>query len=81
MWPVEGKKSWLCDSPTMSSELMRRSEGLSAIAPHLPEIRARYHFDTLHMFGYAARDELTDSSDIDILVHYTRPPTQMITLT
>lgn len=53
---------------------MRRSEILSSIAPHLAEICNRFHVNTLPLFGSAARDELTDSSDIDILVSYNRFP-------
>ena len=53
---------------------MRRSEVLSVIAPHLGEIRRRFHVDTLHLFGSAARDELTEASDIDVLVAYTGSP-------
>ena len=42
--------------------------------PHLAEIGDRFHVNTLHLFGSAARDELTDSSDIDILLSYNRSP-------
>ena len=56
------------------SEPMRRSEVLSTIAPHLPEIRQRFQVDTLHLFGSAARDEMTEASDIDILVAYKGAP-------
>ncbi|MFW6323639.1 MAG: nucleotidyltransferase family protein [Desulfovibrionales bacterium] len=35
----------------------------------------RFHVKSLAVFGSAARGQLTDSSDIDILVEFSRTPT------
>ena len=38
-----------------------------------PELQKKYHVKTLGIFGSAARNELTDQSDIDILVDFDQP--------
>ena len=40
----------------------------SDLRDHREEIRGRYRIERLGLFGSAARDELTESSDVDVLV-------------
>lgn len=41
----------------------------------LPELRRHHGVESLALFGSAARDELNDQSDIDILVRFAGPAT------
>lgn len=41
----------------------------------MDEIRRRFGVSRLSVFGSAARDEMRDDSDIDILVAFSRPAT------
>jgi uncharacterized protein len=52
----------------------RRDEILDLIKEHRDEVR---HFGakSLSIFGSAARDEIGDESDVDILVEFDTPPT------
>ena len=50
-----------------SLELMRLTE-LQAMAPQLQAIAARYGASNLAVFGSVARDQASDSSDVDLLV-------------
>jgi len=51
---------------------MTRDEILEALAEHREELRA-LGIKSLALFGSAARDELTDQSDIDMLVDLKGP--------
>jgi predicted nucleotidyltransferase len=51
---------------------MTRDEILEALAEHLEELQA-LGIKSLAQFGSAARDELTDQSDIDMLVDLEGP--------
>ena len=51
---------------------MRRSEVLSRLRDHLPEIRA-LGIQSLALFGSVARDEARPDSDIDLLVEFSSP--------
>jgi hypothetical protein len=48
---------------------------LKLLASHDAEIRRRFGVGSLALFGSAARDELRESSDIDVLVRFTGPAT------
>lgn len=38
-----------------------------------PHLKAKYHIDTLGLFGSIVRKDFTNKSDVDILVDFTRP--------
>lgn len=48
---------------------------LSLLAAHEAEIRRRFGVRRLALFGSAARDEMRDTSDVDLLVEFTAPAT------
>jgi predicted nucleotidyltransferase len=41
----------------------------------LPELRDRYHIDTVALFGSYVRNEQRPDSDLDLLMTFTRTPT------
>jgi hypothetical protein len=47
-----------------------RASILSALSEHRDEIRQRFGVATLSVFGSAARDELRETSDVDVLVEF-----------
>ena len=49
---------------------MTRSAILALLSEHLDEIRSRFGVARLALFGSAARDEMRDDSDIDVLVAF-----------
>ncbi len=49
---------------------MKRSEVLETLAAHRDELRARFAVKSLALFGSVARDEATDTSDVDLLVEF-----------
>jgi hypothetical protein len=42
---------------------------------HLPEVRTRFDVVRLRIFGSTARDEASESSDVDVLVAFDGPAT------
>lgn len=54
---------------------MNRSEILAQLGEQSEQIRARFGIARLYLFGSAARDELREGSDIDILVGFQGPAT------
>jgi predicted nucleotidyltransferase len=48
---------------------------LRTLADHRSEIAARYGVKRLALFGSAARDEMGESSDVDVLVQFIGPAT------
>ncbi len=52
---------------------MTRSDVLTRLKAGQAEIRNRYQVERLGLFGSAARDELGDDSDVDILVKFSGP--------
>lgn len=54
---------------------MTRKQILAALAERRADIAARFAVKRLALFGSAARDELRDSSDIDVLVEFEGPAT------
>lgn len=54
---------------------MNRDRILGMLAEHQAEIAARYGVKRLALFGSAARDEMSQSSDIDVLVEFAGPAT------
>ncbi len=49
---------------------MNRDQVLAALRHHWREIEQRFAIKHLGVFGSAARDELQDDSDIDVLVEF-----------
>jgi predicted nucleotidyltransferase len=54
---------------------MNRDQVLSVLGQHRDEMRQRFAVKDLLLFGSAARDELRDDSDIDVLVEFDGPAT------
>jgi len=54
---------------------MNRDEILNCLREHRTEIGKRFAVARLGLFGSAARDELGDESDVDMLVAFEGPPT------
>jgi predicted nucleotidyltransferase len=53
---------------------MDRATVLQRLAEHREEMRRRFGAERLALFGSAARDELRESSDIDVLVSFDGAP-------
>ena len=54
---------------------LNRQQILAALADRRPEIAARFGVKLLALFGSAARDELREASDVDVLVEFEGPAT------
>jgi predicted nucleotidyltransferase len=52
---------------------MRRNEVILRLKQHRDELAKQYGVQSLALFGSVARDQATDSSDIDLLVEFNRP--------
>ena len=52
---------------------MKRDEIIRILNEHRAELIERYGVRSLALFGSAARDEATPTSDIDLLVEFDRP--------
>jgi predicted nucleotidyltransferase len=53
---------------------MNRDAILDSLRDHRAEIGERFSVERLGLFGSAARGELTDDSDVDVLVAFRGPP-------
>ncbi|MGO9118129.1 MAG: nucleotidyltransferase family protein [Desulfomonilaceae bacterium] len=51
---------------------MKRQDILDRLAAHRDELKGR-GVKSVALFGSAARDEATDTSDVDLLVEFDRP--------
>ena len=54
---------------------MNRHEVLKVLREHKAILTERFGVTNLALFGSVARDEVSDDSDIDILVRFDRPGT------
>ncbi len=54
---------------------MNRAEVLDLLRTHMPTLEQRFGVTKLSLFGSFARDQATDKSDVDILVHFDGPAT------
>jgi hypothetical protein len=54
---------------------MNRSRVLALLSDHHDEIVRRFDVKDLFIFGSAARDEMHEGSDVDILVEFQGPAT------
>ena len=53
---------------------MNRDTILGQLRDHRAEIRERFSVERLGLFGSAARDELAEDSDVDVLVAFRGSP-------
>ena len=54
---------------------MNKAAVLKLLSEHREQVRDRFGAKRLALFGSAARDELRDDSDIDVLVEFDGPAT------
>lgn len=54
---------------------MNRDEVLKQLRTHKPILSQRFGVTNLALFGSVARNEISDDSDIDILVRFDQPGT------
>jgi uncharacterized protein len=54
---------------------MNREKALSTLTRLKPHLQSRFGVRALALFGSAARDELGESSDIDVIVEFDAPAT------
>jgi uncharacterized protein len=54
---------------------MRRSQALSLLTQHKPELSRRFGVTDLALFGSTARDSAGEGSDVDVLVSFDGPAT------
>ena len=59
----------------MVESAMTRSETLTLLRLHKPRLAERFGVVGLALFGSSVRDEVTTTSDIDILVSFDGPAT------
>src|SRR5438128_10161070 len=52
---------------------MKRDEVLNILADHRDELRQQFGVKSLALFGSVARNEATETSDVDLLVAFARP--------
>jgi predicted nucleotidyltransferase len=52
---------------------MGRNQILTTLAKHRRTMTDRFAVRELYLFGSAARDQATDTSDVDLLVEFSRP--------
>jgi predicted nucleotidyltransferase len=52
---------------------MKRDDVLKILADHHDELRQQFGVKTLALFGSVARNEATETSDVDLLVEFARP--------
>ena len=53
---------------------MNRTEVLDMLRTHKPTLEQRFGVTKLALYGSLARDQATDSSDVDVLVEFASPP-------
>ena len=54
---------------------MNRDEMLDILRAHKPTLEERFGVTSLALFGSFARDQATETSDVDILVRFDSPAT------
>jgi predicted nucleotidyltransferase len=54
---------------------MKRQQILAALTERRSEVAARFGVKRLSLFGSAARDEMAEGSDVDVLVEFEGPAT------
>lgn len=61
--------------PSSTRAVMTRSDVLDFLRAHKDELARRFGVGDIALFGSFSRDEAKETSDIDILVRFDRPPT------
>ena len=52
---------------------MKRDDVVRLLAEHRDELQHQFGVKSLALFGSVARDEATETSDVDVLVEFDRP--------
>ena len=68
----------ICHLPYSNNSIgcsMNRDEVLKQLRTHKPILSQRFGVTNLALFGSVARNEISDDSDIDILVRFDQPGT------
>lgn len=52
---------------------MKRDEVMKVLSGHRDELHERFGVKSLALFGSVARNEASDTSDVDLLVEFDRP--------
>lgn len=52
---------------------MTREQAIRVLSEHMEELRAQFQVKSLALFGSVVRGEGTDTSDVDLLVEFSRP--------
>lgn len=73
--PRGGHKKWKYRCTKLRLSLMNRTDVLSLLNERREDIQRRFRVKTLGVFGSAARDEMHDGSDVDVLVEFDGPAT------
>ena len=74
--PGDLKAAWInLDARTWKTVLMNRDTVLNELRTHKATLAELYGVAKLALFGSFARDQATDGSDIDIVVHFNSPAT------
>ena len=63
------------DARTWKTVLMKRDTVLNELRTHKATLAVLYGVTKLALFGSYARDQATDNSDIDVVVHFDSPAT------
>ena len=58
---------------TRGDNAMQRDDVLKILVDHRDELRQQFGVKSLALFGSVARDEATETSDVDLLVAFARP--------
>lgn len=59
--------------PSAAKTDLCSSEVIAVLRAHFPELAERFHVSSLALFGSFARQEQTPTSDVDLLVDFSRP--------
>ncbi len=59
---------------------MKREAALAILSEYVDTLRRRYGITELSLFGSVARDEATETSDVDVLVSFARAPSLTVVM-
>lgn len=52
---------------------MKRDKAIQLLHAHRSELMAKYGVQKMSLFGSVARDEASETSDVDLLIEFARP--------
>jgi len=58
---------------TSNVKRLKRSDAMRILGDHRDELRSEFAIKSLALFGSVARDEAGPTSDVDLLVEFSRP--------